>query len=263
MISRIVPCLALMLAAPAAAQTPFVPPEFYDPHRAMDGQSAISFCVFEDISTADVDVRIAEEIGATLLVEPLIHRVELRPGSRTDDDFWQLVFLLLNEKCAAVMGTEIAPGTMVPNWLTITQPYFEAPFVLATREESIQSLADLGAGMLVGIPVNSRADIVMQDYERTLPPDAGWMRIPYQLPEDQIRHLAEGVLAAAVVWEPTARWHIARSHADAGIDLRPLRPLPPVTRSLAMLLRSDDVALRTQLDIALSEIRAAGGLSGR
>ena len=237
----------------AAAQAPFVPPEFYNSIRP-DFGNRLPLCILPESATAKQDNEAASEIARVLLLEPETVEIEADMGMLDEMGIWPVIFEELAQSCVGVMGVQIIPGEVTPDWMTLSRPYFEAPYVLISAEPDIQTLADLPDGTRLGVPLFTPIDAeVMATIESGALGEI--RRLPYDRPELMASLMREGELDAAIVWAP---------HLEAS-SLQPLdffegqgsvAPLRQDTRAVAVLLRQQDQMLRTMIDEAIGALDA-------
>lgn len=243
-----------VLAGPAAAQVPFVPPEFYNSIRPDFGNS-LPLCLLPESTTEPQDRQAAEDIARMLLLEPQVVEMDADMDMLDETGIWPVIFEELAESCVGVMGVQIIPGEMMPEWMTLSRPYFEAPYVLLTTEPGIDTLADLPPGTRLGVPLFTPIDTEVMTVIAAGGEFADIRRLPYDTPELMASLMRAGEFDAAIVWEP---------HLDLP-ELQPLdffdhkasvAPLRQDSRAVAVLLRSQDEMLRTMIDDAIAALEA-------
>ncbi|ARO15274.1 ABC-type amino acid transport/signal transduction systems, periplasmic component/domain protein [Ketogulonicigenium robustum] len=229
-------------------------PEFYDARRPDHGQR-LPLCVLPGSATAETDRQTATLLAEALLLQPDIVTMQINTDALDSDGIWPDLFVYLIEKCVGMMGAELIAGVPYPDWLTITQPYYTAPFVLVTRDPAIKQLDDLPAGAMVGSPVYTPIDTELAQMIA-----AGTFGTLRRQPYDDIsqvtRFLGEGTMTAAVVWSPyLPELHLPDLHTSAN-----LAPLHLTSRTLGIVLRRQDGALRDMIDQALTALQDDGSL---
>ena len=236
-----------------------------EPRSGLSGDRSVlvehlRFLIVPDTSTADFDRAVAEEIAGALLLRPSFYEIEVPPGGLQDEEFWNLMFIRLTESCSAMMGGILSPSTQLEDWLTITQPYLSAPYLALTADDSLAALSDLEPRGLLGTPFESTADLVVLNYLQTVPTDQRWRRLPYEDVGLMLDHLEQGVLTAGIVWQPMLVARRPDGLEASGLRAISSAPLQSPRRELGILLRSDDTALRTSIDQAISALRDDGTL---
>ncbi|WMT91484.1 hypothetical protein [Pelagibacterium sp. H642] len=235
----------------AVAQVPFVPPEFYNSIRP-DFGNRLPLCILPESATARQDREAAHEIAQMLLLEPEIVEIDADMGMLDELGIWPVIFEELAQSCLGVMGVQIIPGEVTPDWMTLSGPYFEAPYVLISTDPDVESLADLPEGARLGVPLFTPidAEVMMTIESGAL---GGVRRLPYDRPGLMASLMRDGELDAAIVWAP----HLEQS------SLQPLdffkgqgsvAPLRQDTRAVAVLMREQDQMLRTMIDQAIGAL---------
>lgn len=256
-------CLLLLagLGGRAHAQfaeaSPELAQEFIERFRQMGGDR-LRLCLYQDGMTAELDRAIAQAVGEVLLVD--IELVEITTAITIQGldiiplPEERLVIHLAND-CEAFLGVNVAPGAY-PEWLTVTRPYVDTGFVAVARAGELDSLAALPAGGIVGTNMLSEADIVLTAYNDSRPEAQRWRRFPYPHAGLALERLMDGTVDAAVVWEPALWFLLGADDPRVQVVPSPAPPLP--SRAIGMLLRSDELYVRTAIDAAIGELLAAG-----
>ncbi len=240
-----------LLAGQATAQVPFVPPEFYNAIRP-DFGNRLPLCVLPDSATLEQDREAARGIAEMLLLEPDIVEIDADMGMLDELGIWPVIFEELAESCVGVLGVQIIPGEVAPDWMTLSRPYFEASYVLLTRDDGIEDLTDLPPGTRLGVPLYTPidADIMLAIAAGTLD---GVRRLPYDRPELMESLMTSGEFDAAIVWQP----HLDLPALQAGdfySHQGTVAPLERDTRAVAVLMRTQDEMLRTMIDQAIEAL---------
>ena len=257
MLRRLVPILIVAICLDgiisvqsAEAQLPNVQREFYEGRRRLEGDR-VTFCISGRSHILGVEKGIGRELAAILLLD--VDFFVLSATSRfTEESFYEQLFILLHDECDAFMGVNLA-ADFLPDWLTVTQAYLRAPYVLA-HLDTYKGLNDIPRDRFVGSQAFSRADHYFIAYLQNLPVERRWRRLPYDSVDMMVRHLLEQRIAAGIVWAPAL---YAVTHGDPtskGIEVSSLTPLPDIEASVGMVLQARDVFLRDQLDAAISEL---------
>ncbi len=245
---------ALALSGAAAAQTPYVPDEWRYGRHASEGR--LSYC----IDKRDPDWPVASDIGAALagalLLEPKPFVIE---DSTVGDDIEVLYHTLL-DSCDLYLGFKLIPETL-PDWLTVTRPYYRTRYLLVAKPGGPASLADLARDKPIASTLGTAADLRLVQYLMALPAAQRWTRYPMATDEAALRSVLSGAAAAAVVWAP-AFWALAQQEpaiaALAAIDPQPLG----VTRiDVGAALLGRETYLRSAADQAIAALVKDGSLA--
>ncbi|WP_417579572.1 substrate-binding periplasmic protein [Pelagibacterium sp.] len=244
----------LSVTQPVLAQ-PFVPVESYNRTRP-DFGNTLPLCVIPNSPTLERDKAVATELAQLLLLDPKIVEMDVNIDLLDNEGIWPSILVHLAEKCVGVMGVQIIPGEMTPDWLTLSRPYYEAPYVLVSRDPQHNALTDLPAGTRLGVPLYTTvdADIMLAIAAGTLD---GVRRLPYDRAELMMTLIDEGALDAAIVWKPQLD-RLALDVAGFHVHDAALAPLERDSRAMAVLLRTQDQMLRTMLDQAIAALPAQG-----
>lgn len=253
----IICCTSLLVVAlPAHSPTfaqPFVPVESYNRTRP-DFGNRLPLCVIPNSPTRDGDRDFATELANVLLLEPDIVEIDVNIDLLDNEGLWPAILIHLAEKCIGVMGVQIVPGEMTPDWMILSRPYFEAPYVLLTRDDEIENLTDLPPGTRLGVPLYTPidTDIMLAIGAGTLD---GVRRLPYDRPELMADLMGAGELDAAIVWQPHLELPALQSAAFYSHQGN-VAPLERDTRAVAVLMRTQDQMLRTIIDQAIEALGA-------
>jgi len=255
--SRSILLLCALAGVVLALAQPAVPREFYEGRRSLDEQR-LTFCLWAGSPTKELDLRVGAELANVLLLEADFFEIDRVLFS--EDQFWETLFIHLTDRCDALLGFRLEPITL-PEWLTVTRPYFEGLHVLAVTDPSIGSLRDVPTGEFVGSRLYTEADYHLLAHLQTMAAGDRWRRLPFDSTERQVDLLLEGTIAGAIVWEPALHQVLTSRGATEQVRSVSLDPLPEVTTQVAMVLRSDEVLLRRLLDEALYHMQASGALA--
>lgn len=249
-------CLVLP-AVPAAAQVaqPYVPPELYQEKRWIQG-SKLRFCTWAVSPTAGIDKRIAEEIGAALLLDVEVQEYGNR-NPHVGDDFWEAVFIQLGQQCDAVMGFTMT-RQLTADWLIPSRPYYEAPYVLAVRDPAVNALTDIPAGSKMGVAMYSPADDALIDYLSVRPKEQRWSRIPMPSNAPMLKYLLDERVEALVLWAPVLDEALKAADNAEDVRILSLAPLNVPATPIGMMFREYNVFLRDQIDQAIRSLIADG-----
>ena len=245
---------------PAQAQSPtqgLVDRNFYDGRiPALD--QAIRFCIVTGSPLRDFDRAIAEAIGSALLARPETFDLDLsivqNPSERE-----RVLFINLSDNCDAVMGTNLAWRSL-PAWLTVSRPYYNAPYVLAVREGTYGRLDEIPTDRAVGSSLFSVVDQKFATYLGSLQPERRWHRVPYDDIPTMLADIRAGTIEGGLLPGPLAG-SSASSELD-GLDLVSIAPLQNEPLQLGALLLVRNTFLRNAVDVAIDALQADGTIDG-
>jgi polar amino acid transport system substrate-binding protein len=112
--------------------------------------------------------------------------------------------------------------------------------------------------------IGTAADLVLIQYLRTLTAGNRWQRIPLSSNEAALNAVANGTVAAALVWAP-ALWALQREDPQLARNLHVLpstSPLPVTTIGIGAALLSEQSFLQNSLDQAITSLVADGTIAG-
>ena len=181
--------------------------------------------------------KIAEQLGVKLTREWVVSAIQYR---RAD--------------CDLVLDTIARKDTPPEGGIKVTRPYHRSGVVLAVRADSpVASLASLGSGQRVGVPVGSLVSMTLDK--------GGNVTSPFVFENDIVAALANREIEAAAVTPVTVGWFNLQ-HAD-----KPLRLIRAFDNDsdlnwnvAAGLFRPDD-KLRQRVDDALEKMLADGTIA--
>ena len=236
-------------AQPVLAQyaMPYIPPERYQERRWLEGDK-VTFCIWSVSPTSDLDRRVAEEIGALLLLEVEIHEFT-NAVPQVDEAFWEQILIQLSESCDAVMGFALVTA-IVPDWLTPTRSYYDGPFVLAVTDPAYTRLGDVPPGSRIGSLLYSTADLRLIEYSAVRPEAERWRRLPFTDPGQMIDFLRRGTIEAGLIWAPS----LGQVADTDDVRAVPLDPVAAPATPVGMVLLSHNLFLRGQLDLAIAAL---------
>jgi polar amino acid transport system substrate-binding protein len=181
--------------------------------------------------------KIAEQLGVKLTREWVVSAIQYR---RAD--------------CDLVLDTIARKDTPPEGGVKVTRPYHRSGVVLAVRADSpAASLASLGSGQRVGVPVGSLVSMTLDK--------GGNVTSPFVFENDIVAALANREIEAAAVTPVTVGWFNLQ-HAD-----KPLRLIRAFDNDsdlnwnvAAGLFRPDD-KLRQRVDDAIEKMLADGTIA--
>lgn len=245
----------LMLSV-ASAQN--APPQI--PFDLLDGElrgggTNLTFCVDDRVPGTDVDVAIAEAIASAQFLEPVFYRISEMPG-RIDEFIGvpdELLFVLLEDECDAYIGALLGPRTVIPEWVTVTRPYYTASYVLASTNPEVtnfRALRDLD--IQLGLPIASRMNTSVSVSE----PET--RRRVYDDEPQLYQALMDGEVEAGMFFGPKLLAMTNRDPLGAGLTLAPVDPVPNGEAPVAMMLMNDQTFVRSLIDDAISALTSNG-----
>lgn len=240
---------------PAAAQ-PMVQSDFYE-GGIRDRGDRIIFCIWPSSPMVALDRAVGEQIAGLQLLEAEFFEVPLL-SSGTQEVFEQELFIHLMDDCDALMGTSLT-WRPLPEWLTVTQAYYEVSYLLASNTASQGDVRNLPAGSKVGSLMLTQADMT---FSRVMSAAGGGeiARIPYNTSETILRAIGGGQLDAGIV--PSHALPLLQGQFGGGeIEIAPLAfpPIEPEPVGIAMLSR--DTYLRELLDQSIATLEGDGTLA--
>jgi polar amino acid transport system substrate-binding protein len=250
---------ALATAIPLAGAQPLdLPPDFYR-GGLRQNESEISFCLWQHSQTIEFDRAVGTALAESLLLTPRFVERSL-PQNYNDDDFQADLFVALADHCDVSMSVTL-DWQPLPDWLTITSSYYDAPYLLVVTDPAYQTLMDIPADKAVASIMFTKADMQFATLRSTLPAGDGPRRFPYDTNERALADLAAGRVAAALVHGPSL-YAITEGDPEAEgyriIRTDGLR-LDPMPIGAALLQRES--YLRSILDEAIADLRESGELA--
>lgn len=252
--------LAILLGCTVQAlaqQAPFVPnPERFG-RRADQGK--LSFCVDQRDPDWPVAQAIGTAIAESLLLEPDLQLI----GNQLVTQPLEALYVSFLERCDVFLGFKLLPEAY-PQWLALTRPYYEASYVLVSTDPQLQSLSGIPFSQPIGSTIGTAADLVLIQYLRTLTAGNRWQRIPLSSNEAALNAVANGTVAAALVWAP-ALWALQREDPQLARNLHVVpstSPLPVTTIGIGAALLSEQSFLQNSLDQAITSLVADGTIAG-
>ena len=252
---RWAPIAALVvLAGAAAAQTPYVPDEWrYGRHSA---ESTLSYCIDKRDPDWPVASDIAAAIAGALLLQPKPFTIE----DNTVGDDIEVLYHTLLDSCDLYLGFKLIPDTL-PDWLTVTRPYYRTSYLLVAAPHTIAALADLPRDEAIASTLGTAADLRLVQYLASLGASERWPRYPMSSDEAALRAVLQHEAAAAQVWAPSF-WALRRAD-PAFRALAPIapKPLPVTSIEVGAALLAKESYLRSAVDQAIASLLADGSLA--
>lgn len=250
--------VATLLSQTASAQrAPIgVPPDLHSGNlRSDDG--TISYCIDDRIPGWEVDRDIALAIADSLLLEPRFVYITEELGTRSQDYMGvpeNVLFILLDDKCDAFAGMPIGDRIVHPEFVTPSPPYMTTHYVIASRVDGIDALADFEAedSPRLGVPVQS--------------PMTG--SLAYYSPQTRIHVfrneaiLLDGIIAekvpAGIFLETTLRAMLEENPDAPALSVHPATGLPGSEWLVGMLLLNNRTYMRELLSDGIRTLTADG-----
>lgn len=257
-------CIGLQ-SLPLAAQAPSgleIAPEFLD-QTLRQGDNTLRFCLNPASALEPLDRAVAQAIADTLLLNAEFHEVAAPFVIQAYDFQLQIggreFFIAFHNNCEAFMGLRLAPGQL-PDWLSISQPYFSARTVLASATPGIDSFADIPPGAIIGSRLQGSGDVSLISYLRSLRESTRPRRFPYPDYETLIERLTDGTAVAILIWEPALYFASGGDPARIGITaiFDPPHAVPPLDFGVAVMARN--TFTRGLIDQAITALRDDGTL---
>ncbi|MCW5697506.1 MAG: transporter substrate-binding domain-containing protein [Bauldia sp.] len=213
----------------------------------------IHFCLNMSSAIAEFDRAVANAIADSLLVTAeIFDMVDVHPPLPLDYIFGLSppeLFLVVTNECDAIMGWPVPRTGTMPEWLTITAAYYEAPVLLAVRGTEGLQPGDV-IGTRLGTPADSQWRVLTQS-TRT------YGRLLFSNYQRMIDALENGDVDGILIWEPGLRLATGGDLAAAGMSVvTPPVPLAPVRFGVA--LPRNETYLRGLIDGAIAALVADG-----
>lgn len=214
----------------------------------------IRFCIATTSPLRDFDRAIADAIGGALLLRSETFDLDLS-FIQNAGDRERVLFINLMDNCDAVMGANLA-WTPLPDWLTVSRAYYDAPYMLVVRAGTYRSLDEIPFGSAVGAVLFSVVDEQFATYLSVLPRERRWHRLPYDDIPTMLSDVRAGIVEGGLLSGP-----LAGPESDPaldGLDLVSTAPLRAEPMRLGALLLRQNAFLRTALDDAIAALQADG-----
>lgn len=248
-------CFAV--ATPAAAQSQstqgLVDRKLYD-GRTLLNKNALRFCLATAGPLRDLDRALGEAIAQIQLAHVEFYDVDLEIPQQ-DDDFDRLLFVSLTDHCDAMMGTDLA-WSPLPDWLTVSRPYYTAPYVLAVRPNTYSSLGGVPPGGRIGSPLFSTGDQQLVTTLATMSADRRWNRVPYADVPSMLGDVRSGTIDGGLFAAPLAG--PAKSGQLDGLTLVSSAPVRVEPMRLGALFLSKNTFTRDAVDQAIDALQQDG-----
>lgn len=248
-----------VLVAPAQAHAQSVPLVQRDLYKGglRQSDSTIKFCVWPESALYEFDLQIAQAVADTLLLDAKFHDVP--GGPNMVQSFESELFIKLMDECDLAMGANFSWAPL-PEWLTISRPYYDAPYVAVSQNPAYGSLNDIPKGKLVGSRAFTSADMTIAEHLTHLGAARTWSRVPHRTSAELYSGLVAEKLDAAIFWAPELLEIVGKDEINAFriLDTGALR-LPPTKVGIAML--SKNRYMRTMVDESIDHLHSTGRIS--
>lgn len=262
MMRALVCSLALLLSAGvASAQTAELSGEFLPAKRQMQGNK-LRVCIDRFSAGAALDLAVAEAIGDALFL-----KVEAKPGLSnfplTGGGYLTELQFLMHNECDLMMGMVVQSNPAFAEFAAQTRSYAKIPFVFATKDPQVDTLAQADKNLPIGTALGSRAEMTYINWAGQKKAGTTWVRLPYADPALMIRRVRDDTLSGAIIWQPALAKLLADPQPEAGdaaIAIRgvSLTPLPDTVVEVAAIVSAGDDYLRKQMDDAIEALSADG-----
>lgn len=197
----------------------------------------------------DVDVAraVAKTMGRTLV--PVWVRNDERITEVDESDF-PLRRLSRNE-CDAILSVPGRDAVREASNVTVGKAYYGAAFELLGREgQTPASLHDI-EHQVVAVQAQTIASFILESLQISMQ--------TFFSTEESLAAVATGDAELAFVWGPTAGWY-AKQEPGAKLTFATAEPISVARWNEHVATRTEDEALRTALDAALTTLRRSGEL---
>lgn len=250
--------IAFAVPAQALAQpAPVVPDEFLRFERRIGND--IHFCLNMDSSLAGFDRAVAHALADVLLTGAVIYEIKAPFTSPYPYDYRILadegeVFIAVHNECDGLLGFHLPQTGTIPEWLTVTRPYYSSRYVLAVASETYDRLSDIPVGAAIGSQIGSAGDAQFRAYNNALPASNRWRL--RALPDNGllVDWLLDGAVEGIIVWEPAL---VMATDPDAGVRIVET-PFAIAKLDFSIALQSDSLYLRSLLDSAIAALLEDG-----
>ncbi len=259
-------CVALSLvgsSSPSWGQAAgAVAPQLFENSRPLLGD-VIRFCVDDFSAGGAFDRAVSHAIADSLLVKPVF--VPAPTGFPIDGlGYLDELQLIMSKDCEVLAGISLAPGSSespFPEWATVTRPYAQTIFVMATTNADYKSLGDIPAGKTLGAAIGGLGLSAVVTYNQQRPVEQRLRYLPYGDPELMLKRLLDGTLSAMVIWQPQLNQITKGNPATLGLKIGSLAPLKPVITGVGNLVSSRDSFLRSSIDRAIGQLVSDGTIA--
>lgn len=253
--------LSLMAGASLAQSVEIVPRELYTERMRQEGNKLI-FCINPQGVLAQFERDLAEAVGQSLLADVQFYEIGERdwPTRPLPYDYRlmldeQQMFIMLAQECDGFMGFLLSPSN--PAWLTVTGSYLSARTVLTTHGEDA-AFAEIPNGETIGVRMMAAGDNRLIQYLAARPESESWRRTPYPDNELLLERLADGTIAAGMIWEYGLFGATGGDPAAAGYSYTYDLPFPVDPIEIGIATRSEDSYLNGLLSDAIAALEADG-----
>jgi polar amino acid transport system substrate-binding protein len=241
---------------------PWVAPELLDESRTL-AEDSLTFCVNPDSPMADFDRAVAQSIAEVQLLDMTIHDV-VNPTAPYKYDYRiplteTELFVTITNNCDAFLGYRLVASS-VPDWGTVSRPYFESKVVFVSKNPAYRSFGDLPAGHKIGVRLASTGHRELRTYLQSLPKDQQPTQVPYPNNDFLLQRFADGTLDTIMVWEFAPLYATGGEPVSLGIATTFEAPFPIPSLQFGAVMLKKDTFVRGLIDDAIDELTTSGEL---
>lgn len=248
-------CLAAAIPVVAQSQSTqgLVDRKLYD-GRTLLNKNALRFCLATASPVRDLDRAVGAAIAQIQFAHVEFYDVDLTIPQQ-EDDFDRLLFVSLTDHCDAMMGTDLA-WSPLPEWLTVSRPYYSTPYVLAVRPDTYSSLGGVPPGGRIGSPLFSTGDQQLVTTLATMSAGRRWNRVPYADVPSMLADVRSGKIDGGLFAAPLAG--PAKSGQLDGLTLVSSAPVRVEPMRLGALFLAKNIFTRDAVDQAIGALQQDG-----
>lgn len=251
---------ALWASAQIDVGAPQIPDDWLDRTNRMRGDS-VRVCVNYESLMAPFERDLWGAIADALLLDlEILEMRGLRAQplldytlSLSDTDLYQL----LTNDCQA-LGGFLLSTSQFPAWLTITRPYVEMGFAVATTSPTFATLGEFGSDARIGTKMGTSADIAFIDQAGAQPEQRRFRRVPYPNNLLLVDRLVSGDLEAIIIWEPGLFQWLAGAGASSAVRVIAPDPVRLPIQRFGIVMLQREAFLRSAIDEAISALVGDG-----
>lgn len=231
------------------------------PHQMINPQhrpaNELRFCLNTASMLVDVDRQAAQSIADALLLTATFYDVRYAGATWPHDYEWplaedELALVLLNQ-CDALMGFPLPLEGQIPDWLTVSRPYYSSSFVFAAPDSLVNGWSDLQASAVVGSRIGGSEIFPLRVLLSSM--SMSWR--PHASNDSLYSALIGAQVDAIVIWEPALTALMAPEHR-LKVEEAPFRLNH---QDFAVALPSNHMWLRSQIDDAIAILLETGQIT--
>jgi polar amino acid transport system substrate-binding protein len=222
--------------------------------RTLLNKNTLRFCLATASPLRDLDQALGKAIAQIQLAHVEFYDVDLTIPQE-EEDFDRLLFVSLTDHCDAMMGTDLA-WSPLPEWLTVSRPYYSAPYVLAVRPNTYSSLGGVPPGGRIGSPLFSTGDQQLVTTLATMSAGRRWNRVPYADVPSMLADVRSGKIEGGLFAAPLAG--PAKSGQLDGLMVVSSAPVRVEPMRLGALFLSKNMFTREAVDQAIDALQQDG-----